>query len=514
MAEGDIQRREVLILPEELEKNCGVKAGDKVIVGVSGGSDSLALLLTLKELGVRVFAAHFDHRLREESEADAAWVREFCVEREIPVAVAVGNVREAAEKFGRSIEETARHLRYHFLSMLAKREMADAIAVAHHADDQVETVLMNLIRGTGIDGLGGMRYTRKLVEFSGDIPLIRPFLATKRDVIAAWLEKQGVHALVDASNHDLTYTRNRVRHELIPYLKKFFNPNLPDTILRMRQLVELDSDFLESAAIVAEHKIIFKRTERTLVFRREEYLIRPAVIRQRVIRRLMDDLGRLKGGLSYETIMSVDAFFAGSEDASDMLRETDVVEGRVAFTWRDLAGFSIGAVDRASFFALRFPSLVGETIQTFPLFLNEVHYVGNVVIRIEARDLKSDAEREKVIADMKKYPHLVYFDEAGIEGNLVVRAMMPGERFVPFGLFGIEVDLADFMMNRKVPSEARAVYPIVCDDRGPVWIPEMRSAERVKVQDETKRVIRIDWRSRGQFENIDPADIIDLAEEK
>lgn len=492
MADREIQRREVLILPEELRRGCGVKAGDKVIVGVSGGSDSLALLLTLRELGVRVFAAHFDHRLREESDADAAWVREFCAKRRIPVAIAVGNVREAAEKFGKSIEDTARHLRYHFLFTLAARERAVAVAVAHHADDQVETVLMNILRGTGIDGLSGMQSRRCLKEFSEIIPLIRPFLTTKRDVIAAWLEKQGIRPLMDSSNNDLTYTRNRVRHELIPYLKEHFNPNLPDTILRMSELAKIDSDYLDMSSVREAREIFIERSDQVIYCRRENYSRLNVSIKQRILRRMIAKLGSLKNGLSYETIQSVNAFFTHSEDAAaDALQEIDVVEGRTAFIWRDMAGFSVGPVDRARLYALRLPSLVGETIQTFPLFLNEVHRVGNILIRFKARDLESDADREEVIADMKKHSYLVYLDEAGLQGNLVVRAMTPGERFVPFGKDGAEVDLSDFMMNRKIPAEARTVYPMVCDDLGPVWIPKLRSAERAKVHDGTKRVIWI-----------------------
>ncbi len=205
-----------------------LSAGDRVLVALSGGADSMCLLSSLWEnsekLGITVCAAHFNHRLRgEESERDARFAGEQCAQRNIPFLCGSGDVSAEAEKSRRSLEETAREMRYAFLSEAAEKLSCNVIATAHNADDNAETVLLNLTRGSGAKGLSGIPVIR------GNI--VRPLLMNTREEIEAYLEEKNIPHVEDSSNASDDYTRNLIRHRVMPVLKAI-NPSFSDAVLR------------------------------------------------------------------------------------------------------------------------------------------------------------------------------------------------------------------------------------------------------------------------------------------
>jgi tRNA(Ile)-lysidine synthase len=206
---------------------------DKLVVAVSGGPDSVAALLLLRDLretfGYELVAAHFDHMLRPESGRELEFVRELCGSLDIRCLTGEGNVREAAERSGGGIEETAREMRYQFLAFLAGKELAPAIATGHTADDQAETILMHVIRGTGVRGLRGM-LPRSPVPGSEAHQLVRPLLALTRADTLEVCRAAGVTPVLDPSNEDPAFLRNRIRHELMPALRSL-NPSVDDALL-------------------------------------------------------------------------------------------------------------------------------------------------------------------------------------------------------------------------------------------------------------------------------------------
>ena len=206
-----------------------------ILAAVSGGADSLALLLVLRELkqqfGFDVIASHFDHKLRDTSAADMERVRDICADLGVECLTGEGDVRDVAARQRTGIEETARKMRYQFLSFVAGEKHADCVATGHTADDQAETVLMRVVRGSGVRGIRGM------LPVSG-VPgaeaqrLIRPLLAVRRTETAAICAETGIEPVADPSNDDVSFARNRLRHETLPVLRAL-NPSVDAALLRL-----------------------------------------------------------------------------------------------------------------------------------------------------------------------------------------------------------------------------------------------------------------------------------------
>ncbi|MFH2040471.1 MAG: tRNA lysidine(34) synthetase TilS, partial [Chloroflexota bacterium] len=206
-----------------LEHECKGLNLDPILVGVSGGPDSLCLLDVLVKAKRPVIVAHFNHLLRPESDQEAEHVKHMAQHYGLPFVTGSQDVKAFASKNGFSLEEAARKLRYRFLFAQAHKLGAMVIAVAHQADDQVETVLMHFLRGAGLNGLKGMIPVTLLPEFDPEIRLIRPLLRTWRKDIEAYCETHKLDTVEDLTNLDQTYFRNRLRHSLIPTMETY-NP--------------------------------------------------------------------------------------------------------------------------------------------------------------------------------------------------------------------------------------------------------------------------------------------------
>ncbi|MBI5759648.1 MAG: tRNA lysidine(34) synthetase TilS [Planctomycetales bacterium] len=216
--------------------------GVRLLVGVSGGADSVSLLrglLNLREsCSLTVTAAHMNHRLRgDASVADSAWVETLCRQLDVPVRVVELDVAAEAAANGIGIEEAARGARYRWLEQVAEETGCTHIAVAHTADDQAETILHHVLRGTGVAGLHGMKWHRHL---PGGVILVRPLLDISRSAVIEFLRDLGQTFRDDTSNLDATFTRNRIRLDLLPRLRTEFNPQIDDALRRLgRQAAEL-----------------------------------------------------------------------------------------------------------------------------------------------------------------------------------------------------------------------------------------------------------------------------------
>lgn len=219
-------------------------AGSTVLCALSGGGDSMALLTCLLALAgerdLTVVAAHYDHQLRgEESRADAAFVADWCRRNQVPLTMGQGEVAAQAARQGTGLEETARAMRYAFLEETARAMGAEAIATAHTADDNAETVLLHLVRGTGLDGLTGIPPRRGAI--------IRPLLTMTRQEIEAYLAEEGVPHREDSSNADLAFSRNRLRHQVMPVLRDL-NPAFSQRLAANLDHLRADRDYLEDQA--------------------------------------------------------------------------------------------------------------------------------------------------------------------------------------------------------------------------------------------------------------------------
>lgn len=219
-----------------------------IVVAVSGGADSVALLRGLVSLAEpgnsTIIAANFNHRLRPDSDRDAEFVAELCQEIQVPYELGAANQDLTVQSAG-SIEEAARDARYEFLTKVARQSGSRYVATAHTADDQAETILHRIVRGTGLRGLGGMRTSR---EFVPGITLVRPLLEFRRSEVIAYLSELGQPFCSDPSNLDERFTRNRIRHALLPTLRRDFNPQVDESLRRLGMLADEMSSFVEFVA--------------------------------------------------------------------------------------------------------------------------------------------------------------------------------------------------------------------------------------------------------------------------
>ncbi|HEY3120323.1 MAG TPA: tRNA lysidine(34) synthetase TilS [Vicinamibacteria bacterium] len=263
-------------------------AGETIVVALSGGADSVALLDALLSLGTRVrrvVAAHLDHGLRAGSADDAAFCRELCERLGVPLRVGSADVRARVRRDRGGVEEAGRLERYAFLRAVKTQEGASAIAVAHTRDDQAETLLLRLLRGSGSRGLACMR------ERTGD--LVRPLLAVSRKQVLAHLRERGLSWREDPTNQDLGLLRNRVRHELIPYLEARFNPNVRETLARSARLLGEDVAVIAPLAEALWTRVA-RVTDGGIALLRAPLRQAEAALARAVVRRAIEESGGLR----------------------------------------------------------------------------------------------------------------------------------------------------------------------------------------------------------------------------
>lgn len=258
--------------------------GKTVLCAVSGGMDSMALLYVLlklqDEMGCSLCAAHYNHKLRgEESDRDATFVSNYCKEHNISFVLGEGNVQQEAKVQGRGIEETARSMRYAFLEEAAKAENAVRIVTAHHADDNAETLLLHLVRGTGLRGLTGIPPVR------GSI--VRPLLATSRQDIVEYVRRNNLSFVEDSSNHDTRFARNRLRHEVLPILRDM-NPNFIGSVTQTIRSLREDQVYLEARALELFREAHY--AEDGMVIKADCLGMVPKALAVRVIQHMLEEI--------------------------------------------------------------------------------------------------------------------------------------------------------------------------------------------------------------------------------
>lgn len=227
-----------------LEKN------DKVLLGVSGGPDSMTLLVVLHALGYNICVAHVNHGLRENAILDEKYVEKYCIDNEIPCFIKRINLKENLN--GMTTEEAGRKARYDFFEEICQKEKCNKIATAHNSNDNAETVIMNMIRGSGLTGLKGIEPKRENI--------VRPLIETSRQEIENFCEENNINPRHDESNDEATYTRNKVRLELIPYIRDNINSNVVTNINRMSNIIAEEERFISDIVEEAYENIVITET--------------------------------------------------------------------------------------------------------------------------------------------------------------------------------------------------------------------------------------------------------------
>lgn len=508
---------------DTLREHALIAQGDTVVVGVSGGADSLSLLHALKTLApeweLKLHVAHLNHQLRgDDADADEQFVLWLAREWGLPVASARWDVSGYAQENQMSIEEAARTLRYRFLLSVAKQVKANAVAVAHNADDQVETILLHFLRGAGLAGLRGMAYASKLLtaedrtqrtedrakttedrtqttedrtqnaQAAVPVTLIRPLLDVPRDEIEIYCVENGLQPRIDETNFDTTILRNRLRHNVIPYLETI-NPNLRD-VLRHSAL-SLADDF----AYIQQNVLgIFDRmshpADDALVFDKKWFRALPVNLQRGVLREAVTRLRRLRN-IGYQHIENARRVAAEKEAGA----EATLPQGLLLVVGYD--DFTIGE-------HLPLPDapllLHGQEIV---LTVGDERWIEDsdwgVRVRTEDRPQSTDhkgqtTEDGPAAAGARR----VRLDAQKIQGQLVLRTRRAGERFTPRGMGGKHKSLHEFMIDEKIPRHLREYIPLLVDDEKILWVVGYREDERASATGETSNVMCVEF-----FKNID-----------
>ncbi len=468
-----------------------LEPGDQLVIGVSGGADSLCLLHLLAQLrpklDLTLHAAHLDHQLRgSDSTADADFVRHIAAEWNVPITVESVDVAAIAASKKQGIEETARQERYSFLGRVASRSGITKVAVGHNADDQAETVLMHLLRGSGLDGLRGMAPSAPFPLTSTNLTLLRPLLNVPRSDIDDYLVEQDLLPRLDRSNLDLTYLRNRLRHQLLPLMEEI-SPRIGRRLGQLAELAAADLKVLENALDDVWDVLILDGPRRSVTLDRAAWRALPLGLRRRTLRRALVQLSGSLEGISFSHL-----------EAARRLAETGSsgAESTLPQGIRLLVGdgcLKVTDDPQPEKAAPEWPHLgLDDPIALTVPGRTRIPGTGWDVVIMTYRsnpELRHSIERNQD-------EWCAYLDAAGAGTFLVLRPRRVGERFQPLGMGGRGTLVSDFMIDRGIPRQWRDQVPILVtgDSSGRIlWIAGWRLDERAKVTERTDEVLRISF---------------------
>ena len=453
-----------------LTDKCALELSKPVVLGLSGGPDSLCLLHLLWQLRVPVIAGHINHGLRAEAEKEARQVTLECQNRGVLCLLKSVDVRAAAKNSHQTIEEAGRKVRYRFLFQLAQEHHAQAVLVAHNADDQVETVLMHLLRGSGLSGLRGMDYRQLPNEWSGQIPLARPLLGLSKPEVLAYCREAGLEPSFDRSNDDTTYFRNRLRLELVPYLQTY-NPNIRQGILNMADVLREEDEFLHQKTLEALGQVSTESGDGYCVLDRERTVHLPAALLRRVFFMVLKKLAGDTPNIGF-----------------------DQIDSAVRFLTHPTRSGAISLVAGVRLFTYRKKTLV---------FVNENRRLDDLWPQLaqEAQPLKMDGqvlslngawkmEVSQTTTPVSDDPWRAVLD-AGKLDTLELGKFQPGDRFSPLGMGGKALKLGDYWTNEGLSVLARRHWPLLRGNGKIAWVPGFTIGEEFKVTENTRKVVSL-----------------------
>lgn len=432
-----------------------------IVVGVSGGPDSLALLHFLHGTGYPLLVASFNHRLRPESDADVAHVQKIARGLGLPFVSDSADVTAYAGAEGLSLEEAARELRYRFLFRAARKAGAGAVAVGHTADDQAETVLMHFLRGAGLAGLKGMPPRIILPMFDPEIPLVRPLLGWTRAQTEAYCRQHGIAYLTDSTNTDTTYFRNRLRHELLPHLQAY-NPRIRPTLAKSALALQGDFELLNELVDSAWEKAVTASDSGFVAFDLTQLREISTALRRNLFRRAAFSLQPALRDVDFDALERA-ACLEPVELASGL---KTLIEGEKLYLTGDETAL---------------PTDQPQISHQYSVISDLLDLGNGWILTCEP----SSSVHRPPSADHWS----ACLDADLTENRLQLRPFRAGDRFEPLGMRGQTVKLSDLFVNLKIPKRLRKHWPVLCVDEEIAWIPGLRLAHDYRVTDSTRRVL-------------------------
>lgn len=440
-----------------------ITTNENIVVGVSGGPDSMALLYVLldirKDLNFNIIIAHVNHGVRgEEALSDQLFVERKAQELKVPYYFKNVDMDAYAKEMGITSEEAGRELRYGFFREILKSIGGGKIAVAHNKNDQAETLLLRIMRGTGIDGLKGMDF------LAGNI--IRPLLNITREEIEQYIYAGQIETVLDKTNLMPIYSRNKVRLELLQYIKENFNPNIINTLWRLSRTSNVDSKFLEEFTENRYNFIVKKVNKNSIILDGVLFIEENKSIQLRIIRNVISKIiGNLQG-ISEQNITLLVELFEGLETGKQL-------------------NLPNGIIGRISYNDLVIEKVEADVVKDFDYILN----MGcNKYLELGLNISLSVVEGNKSIKYSK---NVKYFDYEKISGDIRIRNRKTGDKFIPFGMNGRK-KVKDYFIDNKIPKDLREKIPIIMDDENIIWILGYATSELYKVTDTTRKILIIE----------------------
>lgn len=439
---------------------------DKILVALSGGPDSICLLHILNslkdEMNLDIGAAHVNHMLRgQDALADEEYVKKTCEELKIPCYIERIDIDKISKEKGISHEMAGREERYKFFDKVKMEKGYNKIAIAHNANDQAETVIMRMMRGAGLEGLCGIRAQR-----GQDI--IRPILCLKRQEIERYCNLNKLNPRIDKSNLEKVYSRNKIRLDILPYMKKNFNEDIIDTINRMASLLQKDNEFIEKTANKVYKEYCFEENE-NLIISKKLFELEDSII-TRVIKSAFIKYSKKHTNFEMKHIYEViELAKIGTNKKIDLPNEifAENIYGNIYLKKR----------------------LKVEKNEYNQVCLSK-DKIDSKEITFGKYNVKFQVVTNKNNIEFSDNVLIKYFDYDNIKEGLCIRTRKDGDKIRPLGMKGSK-KLKDIFINLKIPREERLNVPIVCFDNDIAWVVGYKVSENFKITKETKNIIKI-----------------------
>jgi len=452
-----------------------VKPEDKIIVAVSGGIDSCVLLHSMvrlsKELGCKISAAHFNHQARaEESYLDQEFVSSLAVEYGLEFFLGNGDVFSESKINKITFQDAARRMRRDFLCKTLEKTRSDFIALGHNSDDQAETLLINLLRGSGLKGLGGM--------FEARDSIIRPLLNCSRMEIEDYAEKSNVSFREDSSNKKKDYLRNRIRHDLLPVLESY-NPRIKKSLAQTAKILR-DEEVLLSLQDKGHLKNIIIKRKPELQINLQLYRELPAIFHNRLSWSLLRIVYGGESRFSYRHVSALKRIILKKAPGGPV----SLPQGWRFISRGDIGLFKKGAYSRDK----------GNE-------LNKQNKDKEILVKVPGRTIWQEAQiqlnaslGDKCEEAPGNDSHQAFLD-FDLTGEVINgRFILPGDRFIPLGMTGRK-KLKDFFIDNKIDRESRKTVPVLTNIKGDIiWVVGMRISNLYRITDRTKRILHLTYK--------------------
>jgi tRNA(Ile)-lysidine synthase len=454
-----------------IKENSMFDNGDKVIVAFSGGPDSTCLLYVLnelkEELGITLIGAHINHCLRgDESDKDEEYAKKVCDSLNIGFYSNKVDIHRISKEKNISCEMAGREARYEFFEELMVKLNASKVALAHNANDQAETILMRIMRGTGIEGMIGIKPVRDKIY-------VRPILHLSRKEIERYCQINSISPRIDKTNLENFYARNKVRLDLIPYIEENFNKDIIKTLNRLSDIVKKDNDYLEGIS-AKECKKYCEIGEQKVIINKKAFLNHEAIL-SRIVRGALLAVNSSLYNFEKIHISSIIELQKHDTGKTIMLPRNIIVENCYGNMHIYIGAKSTEANNNQ-----------------YSLKINEKNLVNHLDKVVEL-----DIMERSQFMEVKTNEYTKYFDYDKLEKPIILRYRKEGDSFMPLGMTGNK-KLKDLFMDLKIPKIKRNEVPLVCfgDDIG--WVVGYRVSEKFKISKDTKMVLKITFENESE----------------